>query len=77
MPPKPQLTTGDPNELVKIEVQAPRWLKNASILKSQTKGKSLSDWSRDLLAAQITPEDAAAAIAVTVPPSSPDPKPGP
>jgi hypothetical protein len=62
---KPQVTRGEVNQLLKVEVHVPRWLKNAAIVKAQRRGRALSDWLRDLIASHFTPEEEAAAIEMT------------
>jgi hypothetical protein len=49
-------TTGDPDELVEFQIKVPRWMKNGAIDTAQDKGKSLADWTRDLLRAALEEE---------------------
>jgi hypothetical protein len=56
MPRALEKTTGNPDELVEFQIKVPRWMKNASIDTAQAKGKTLADWTRDLLRAALDEE---------------------
>jgi hypothetical protein len=53
MPRKLQTEDGRPDELVPLQLYLPRWMKNRCIEAALARGKSLSDWARDLLMEEV------------------------
>jgi hypothetical protein len=53
MPRPLQTSTDDLDESVSYQLLVPRWMKNGAIVLAKEQGKTLTDWTRDLLRAAL------------------------